>query len=150
MTRRNPKAPRGRPPWRVDEDTSRRLARVRRRDTTPEQQLRALLRDLGIRVRSTERSLPGSPDVVSIKGGWAIQVNGCFWHRHAGCARATLPKRNRDLWTEKFAANVERDRRLARALRSQGFRLLVVWECQLEERPARVAAELRRFVAAAG
>ncbi|BDG02825.1 hypothetical protein AMOR_18210 [Anaeromyxobacter oryzae] len=85
--------------------------------------------------------------MVSIKGGWAIQVNGCFWHRHAGCARATLPKRNRDLWTEKFAANVERDRRLARALRAEGFRLLVVWECQLDERPAHVAAKLRRFVA---
>lgn len=131
----------------VDEATSARLARVRRRDTTPEQKVRQLLRALRVRVGFTKRKLPGSPDFVSIKGGWAIQVHGCFWHQHPGCHRATMPKRNRALWEQKFAANLERDRRLALELRRLGFRLLVVWECDAEERPVQVARKLARLVA---
>ena len=135
-----------RPAWKVDEATSRRLARVRQRGTSPEQQVRVLLRGMGVRVRSSKRRLPGSPDIVSIKGRWAVQVNGCFWHQHPGCARATMPKRNRSLWEQKFAANMERDERLAAKLREMGFRLLVVWECEVEERPARVAARFARLI----
>jgi DNA mismatch endonuclease (patch repair protein) len=102
---------------------------------------------MGVRVRSTKRRLPGSPDLVSIKGRWAVQVNGCFWHQHSGCVRATMPKRNRALWEQKFAANLERDHRLASKLREMGFRVLVIWECEVEERPAYVATRLGRFVA---
>ena len=134
----------------VDDATSRRLARVRQRDTSPEQQVRTVLRKMGVRLGKPRRRLPGSPDVVSVKGRWAVQVHGCFWHRHAGCVRATTPTRNRALWVRKFEANQERDRRLASALRRLGFRLLVVWECEIEERPARVASRLARFVAPRG
>lgn len=84
---------------------------------------------------------------MSIKGRWAVQVNGCFWHQHSGCVRATMPKRNRALWEQKFAANLERDHRLASKLREMGFRVLVIWECEVEERPAYVATRLGRFVA---
>jgi DNA mismatch endonuclease (patch repair protein) len=140
----------GRPAWTVDEATSRRLARVRQRGTSPEQQVRLLLREMGVSVRSTKRRLPGSPDIVSIKDRWAVQVHGCFWHQHPGCVRASMPKRNRALWKQKFAGNLERDRRLAAKLREVGFRLLVVWECEVEERPALVASKLRQFIAGQG
>ena len=146
MTVRRARLVSGRPPWKVDPVTSLRLGRVRQRGTTPEQQVRRLPRGMGVRVRAARRRLPGSPDIVSIKGRWAVQVHGCFWHQHRGCAKATMPKRNRELWAQKFAGNQERDRRLAAELRRMGFRLLVVWECEVEERPADVTAKLNRFV----
>ena len=136
----------GRPAWKVDLTTSRRLALVRQRDTSPEQQVRRLLREAGVYVRRSGRRLPGSPDFVSLQGRWAIQVHGCFWHQHQGCPRATMPKRNRVLWRQKFTANRERDTRLARQLKAMGFRLLVLWECEIETRPSKVLSMLEKFV----
>ena len=75
---------------------------------------------------------------------WAIFVNGCYWHHHTGCLRATIPARNRDFWTTKFAANRRRDARKIRALRARGFRIVVVWECQTRDAAA-LAARLSRL-----
>lgn len=105
---------------------------VRGRDTTPERVVRQRLHRLGFRFRIGVRELPGRPDIVLPKWRTVIFVHGCFWHRHPRCRKATTPATRRAFWEAKFAANRERDRRHARSLRRQGWRVLVVWECQTQ------------------
>lgn len=112
-----------------DQATSRRMAGVRTRDTSPEMLVRSAVNRAGLRFRVNNRDLPGSPDVANRVRHWAIFVHGCYWHRHAGCSRATTPKRNAVFWRAKFAANVERDARSIRRLRALGFRVATIWEC---------------------
>lgn len=80
------------------------MSRVRQRGTKAERSVAAVLRDLGLNYRLNVRSLPGSPDFANRAGRWVIFVHGCFWHQHRGCPRATVPKRNREFWSEKFEA----------------------------------------------
>lgn len=109
--------------------------------------MRRAMSRLGIRYRMNVRSLPGAPDLASVRLRLAIFVHGCFWHRHRGCRRTTDPKRNSEFWTEKFADNVARDRRNVRLLRQRGFRVLIVWECETEapEFEAKLEAALARL-----
>src|SRR5438045_3715628 len=93
----------------TDRETSARMKRVRQRDTAPEIALRKWLWRQGYRFRVHNRRLPGTPDLSNTSKRWAIFVNGCFWHGHEGCARATVPKRNREFWVAKIAANQARD-----------------------------------------
>jgi DNA mismatch endonuclease (patch repair protein) len=129
----------------VDADTSARMANIRQRGTEPELAVRAMLTALGARYRTGNRDLPGSPDLANRNRHWAIFVHGCFWHAHPGCVKATLPKRNRTFWEDKFTANRARDRRAAASLRRLGFRTLVVWECELA-RSASVARRIANLV----
>ena len=73
-------------------------------------------------------------------------VHGCFWHGHLGCPKATVPARNRKFWADKFAANKARDARAVRALRKAGFVVAVVWQCEVEQQPARVRLRLERLL----
>lgn len=127
----------------VDAATSHRLGQIRQRGTAAELEVRRMLTSLGLHYRLGNRDLPGSPDVANRIRRWAVFVHGCFWHSHEGCPRATVPKRNRAFWEDKFAANRDRDRRAIDALRSMGYRAVVVWECELEN-PARVRRRLER------
>ncbi|GGK44763.1 very short patch repair endonuclease [Salinarimonas ramus] len=129
----------------TDEQRRALMQRVRQRKTAPEEAVAALLRSLGITYRRNVRSLPGSPDFANKSRGWAIFVNGCFWHHHTACGRATLPKNNADFWRAKFAANRSRDARKISELRRTGMRVVVVWECELEdsERLKRRLSDLR-------
>jgi len=113
-----------------DAKTSARMAGVRRAGTAPELAVRAALRALGLHYRVENRDLPGSPDVANRIHRWAVFVHGCYWHRHAGCRRATTPKRNAAFWCAKFDANVARDARARAALRRLRFRVVTIWECQ--------------------
>ena len=119
------------------------LARVRRTKTSAEEEVARLLRAHGLHYRRNVRSLPGSPDFANRRRGWAIFVNGCFWHHHTACARATVPKNNRAFWEDKFAANRRRDAAKIRGLRALGFRVLVIWECELDGCAARLERLLR-------
>lgn len=110
------------------------MSRVRSADTKPEWILRCGLHRLGFRYRLGNRQLPGRPDLVFPKYRAAVFVHGCYWHRHPGCKRATMPKSNTAFWRAKFSENEARDRRKVRELREQGWRVLVVWECELIER----------------
>lgn len=101
---------------------------------------------LGARFRVSNRDLPGSPDLANRKRLWVIFVHGCYWHRHPGCRRTTTPNRNRQFWIEKFERNVARDRRVQAELRSGGFEVGVVWECEIEKSPELVASDLRRLL----
>lgn len=120
------------PPFLAPTDPARSdlMRRVRQRKTEAEDQVAGALRALGIFYRRNVRSLPGTPDFANKSHHWAVFVNGCFWHHHAGCARATIPTRNRAFWMEKFSANRRRDEAKSRALVGTGFRVVVVWECE--------------------
>lgn len=106
------------------------MSRIRGRDTTPERRVRSALHRLGYRFRITPRSLPGRPDIVLPRFRAILFVHGCYWHRHSRCKLAYEPKSNRAFWQAKFAANVERDRRIRRDLKRQGWVVLTIWECQ--------------------
>jgi len=124
------------------------MSRIRGADTKPELVVRSALHRAGFRFRLHGRSLPGRPDIVLPKYGTVIFVHGCFWHRH-GCRLASEPRTRRDFWRAKFAANVARDSRNARALRALGWRVLTVWECALRTERSReraVATLIRRLL----
>lgn len=106
------------------------MARIRGTDTGPERIVRSELHRAGFRFRLHAARLPGRPDIVLPKHRVVVFVHGCFWHRH-GCRLTGTPSTRRAFWTAKFAANVARDRRSARALRRLGWRVLTVWECSL-------------------
>lgn len=107
------------------------MARVRQKRTSAELTVAGILRNLGHAYRLNVRSLPGSPDFANRKRRWAIFVQGCFWHHHTNCRRATVPKSNVGFWTAKLTANRVRDARSVRALRAMGFRVVMVWECEV-------------------
>lgn len=111
--------------------------------------MRRIVHRLGHRFRVKNRDLPGSPDIANRARKWGIFVHGCFWHRHRGCPRTTTPKRNRQFWLNKFAANQKRDRRAVLALRAAGFTPVTVWECETantEHLLARLKAALPRGI----
>lgn len=109
------------------------MRRVRSKNTTPERKVRSLLHRLGFRFRLHLKDLPGKPDIVLPKHSSVIFVHGCFWHRHPGCPRATTPAANQDYWLPKFKKTVERDKRNQIELRRRGWRVTVVWECELRD-----------------
>jgi DNA mismatch endonuclease (patch repair protein) len=108
------------------------MSRIRGKDTGPELRLRSLLHRAGYRFRLHDKTLPGKPDLVLKKHKTAIFVHGCFWHRHPGCRNATSPSTRPDFWQAKFEGTVERDRRAGETLHELGWRVLTVWECELE------------------
>ena len=103
---------------------------VKRSDTGAEIAVRQMLHALGLRFRLHRKDLPGTPDIVLPKYRTVVFVNGCFWHRHKSCAKATTPKTRVEFWTKKFNDNVARDRRNERALRKAGWAVLTIWECK--------------------
>jgi DNA mismatch endonuclease, patch repair protein len=107
------------------------MSRIRSRDTQPEIAVRSLLHRMGYRFRLHVRDLPGVPDIVLPKYASVIFVHGCYWHRHQGCKYAYTPKSNRAFWSGKFEANVKRHKAVARELLALGWRVIVVWECEL-------------------
>jgi DNA mismatch endonuclease Vsr len=115
------------------------MARVRQKGTAAEEAVGRALRGLGVAYRKNVRALPGSPDFANRRRRWAVFVQGCFWHRHTGCRRATTPKANRDFWLEKFTRNRARDAAAVRALRRMGIRVVLVWECQVEAAAPRLS-----------
>jgi DNA mismatch endonuclease (patch repair protein) len=115
------------------------MARIRGTDTKPEVIVRSALHRAGFRFRLYTRTLPGRPDIVLPKHGVVIFVHGCFWHRH-GCSLSSEPSTRRTFWSDKFARNVARDARNARALRTLGWRVLTVWECTLRTKSSRERA----------
>ena len=112
-------------------ERSERMSRIRDKDTQPELALRKVLHRLGLRYRLHGAGLPGKPDLVFPRYKTVVFVHGCFWHRHAGCKIASTPKSNMSFWLEKFEKNIARDARVAAQLEAKGWKVLVVWECEL-------------------
>lgn len=109
------------------------MTQVKGRNTRPEKAVRSLLHRMGYRFRLHRADLPGKPDIVLPKYHIAIFVHGCFWHRHAGCKRATMPVTNIYYWNRKFERNVARDMQNKAALECGGWSVLIVWECELKD-----------------
>ncbi|WP_368744718.1 very short patch repair endonuclease [Desertibaculum subflavum] len=109
---------------------SRIMRSIPQRNTRPELLVRRTLHALGARFRLHRRDLPGSPDIVLPRYKAAILVHGCFWHQH-GCKLSNVPRSRTDYWLPKLSRNVERDLEAVAALTSLGWRVLVLWECQL-------------------
>ena len=118
----------------VDQATrSRMMATVRSANTQPELLVRKFLHAHGYRFRLHQRALPGTPDIVLPKIRTCIFVHGCFWHHHSGCRYATMPKTRIEFWNEKLRRNVARDIQSVQALEFLGWRVLIIWECQLKK-----------------
>lgn len=109
------------------------MAKVKSKGTKPEMVVRRLLFSLGYRYRLHDRSLPGSPDIIFTRKKKVIFVHGCFWHRHDGCPLARLPKSRLDFWIPKLEGNRERDKCTLHQLKSRGWEVLVIWECELKD-----------------
>lgn len=107
------------------------MSGIRGRDTGPEMRVRRLLHGRGYRFRLHRRDLPGSPDLVLPRHRVVVFVHGCFWHFHAGCRLAKVPGSRPDFWRTKLLGNRARDAVAIDALRADGWRVLVVWECWL-------------------
>lgn len=107
------------------------MSRIRSKDTKPELLVRKYLFSRGLRFRVNVGRLPGHPDIVLAKYNALIEVRGCFWHRHEGCATATSPKSHVRFWREKFERNVARDRLHEEQWAAAGWRVFIVWECEL-------------------
>ena len=124
------------------------MSRIRSRNTGPELAVRHLLWSMGYRYRLHARELPGTPDIVFRRKHAAIFVHGCFWHLHAGCRDGTLPKSRKKYWHTKLRNNTIRDRRQIRTLRLSGWRVLRLWECEVQNYPKQVSTKLNRFLRA--
>ena len=133
------------PQFSTDDLTSARMKKVPSSDTKPEMLVRRVLWRFGYRYCTDQRDLPGRPDVVLPKHGCIVLVHGCFWHRHRCRAGQSFPASNVEQWEAKFNRTRERDRRNVNKLRRLGWRVLVVWECQLTD-IAQLATKLVRFI----
>ena len=124
------------------EKRSNVMKRIKSSDTKPEMFVRRLLFSQGFRYRLCRRSLPGCPDIVLAKHKTVVFVNGCFWHQHKGCPRASTPSSRTEYWTQKLRRNVERDKKAHAELAAQCWRILVVWECACRKRYAEKLSQL--------
>jgi DNA mismatch endonuclease (patch repair protein) len=121
------------------------MARVRSKDTRPELFVRRLVFAMGYRYRLHAKDLPGCPDLVFRSRQKVIFVHGCFWHRHEDCALARMPKSRLEFWRPKLQGNKRRDAKNMKRLAREGWKVLTIWECQLND-TVRLQTTIRRFL----
>ncbi len=109
------------------------MSQIKGKNTKPEELVRKYLFSQGFRYRKNDKRLPGSPDVVLPKYKTVIFINGCFWHGHEGCKYFVWPKSNEEFWKNKKQTNISRDKKKIAALESLGWKVVVVWECELKK-----------------
>lgn len=112
------------------EKRSELMSKVTGKETKPEITVRKYLFSKGFRFRKNVKTLPGSPDIVLPKYKTVVFVHGCFWHGH-NCRKGRLPGTNHEFWVDKIAKNTERDNRKISELTDLGWKVLVVWDCEL-------------------
>ncbi len=115
------------------EQRSINMSHIRGENTGLEIAVRECLFSQGFRYRKNDKKLPGKPDVVLKKYGAVIFINGCFWHHHAHCKLAYIPKTNTDFWINKFERNMKNDIKHSRELRKRGYHVITIWECRLKK-----------------
>jgi DNA mismatch endonuclease (patch repair protein) len=108
------------------------MSKIRSQNTKPEKLLRSLLFSNGFRFRIHRKDLPGKPDIVLLKYNTAIFVHGCFWHYHKDCREGRIPSTNSNFWKNKLSKNVKKDAEHISALEKLGWRVFVIWECEVE------------------
>ena len=112
------------------EKRSSNMSKIRAKNTVPELAVRSVLHKMGYRFRLHVKDLPGKPDIVLKRHNKVVFVNGCFWHQHLNCRRATMPKSNLSYWKPKLQRNVERFEDAKKLLKSKGWNVYIIWECQ--------------------
>lgn len=124
------------------------MAAIASKDMKPEMIVRSLVHRMGYRYRLHARDLPGKPDLVFRPRRKAVFVHGCFWHQHPkrSCKDGRAPKSNLGYWAGKLARNVGRDAANLARLRSMGWKVLVVWECEALKGGGGLAERLKRFL----
>ena len=105
---------------------------IKGKNTKPEEIVRKYLFSQGFRYRKNDKRLPGTPDIVLPKYRTVIFVNGCFWHGHQGCRYFVVPKTNTDFWMNKIDTNRIRDQKKISELEAMGWKVIVIWECELK------------------
>ena len=128
-------------------ERSKRMSLIQSKDTQLELRIRKLIHSMGFRYRLHRSDLPGKPDLVFGQKKKIIFINGCFFHHHAGCSRAALPKSRRGYWVPKLQENARRDRYNLKALRLLGWKILTIWECQSKDK-SYLSATILKFLAA--
>lgn len=132
--------------------TSKLMRAVRRRDTKAERVLRRTLWRIGLRYRTHDRELPGTPDIVFRRARVAVFVDGDYWHGHIYIKQGlpglklTLRTRNRDFWVSKILRNVERDRRQSAELVGRGWKVMRFWESDVLRDSHKLAAKIRNYL----
>ena len=127
------------------EQRSRCMSAIRSKNTKPEMIVRSVTHCMGYRFRLHRKDLPGKPDLVFPRRRKAIFVHGCFWHQHPNCRFATRPATRAEFWAEKLDGNVARDEKHITALQELGWKVGVVWECEIRDLQ-RLELELRAFL----
>ena len=115
---------------------SENMRRIKNKDMKPELEVRRLIFSLGFRYRIHKKDLPGRPDIVLPKHKAIIFVHGCFWHQHSkqGCSDAKVPETNIEYWMAKLERNRERDKKNRADLIKMGWRVLILWECEIKDK----------------
>lgn len=117
------------------EQRHRNMSAIKGKNTKPEILVRKMLHSMGFRFRLHSKELPGKPDIVLPKYKTAIFVHGCFWHRHPDCKYSTSPSTNVEFWVRKFAENTLRDEKKINELISLGWKVHVIWTCEIKDTP---------------
>ena len=126
-------------------ERSERMSRIRGVNTKPELLVRSIVHRCGYRYKLHDASLPGKPDMVFPRRRRVVFVHGCFWHRHPRCSLARLPKSKLNFWLPKLTLNRSRDIRNVAKLRRAGWKVAVIWECQVK-RTEWLERKLRKFL----
>ena len=109
------------------------MSRIRGKDTKIEVKVRQYLFSQGFRYRKNVTDMPGKPDIVLPRYRTVIFIHGCYWHRHEGCKNCSIPGTNQEFWLQKFQKNVENDLKHKTQLETAGWKVLILWECQIEK-----------------
>ena len=108
------------------------MSRIRGKDTRPEILVRKYLFHNGLRYRKNDKNLPGHPDIVLPKYKTVVFINGCFWHGHENCKWAKTPTTNTSFWQAKILSNQERDKKVTSLLKTMGWQVITIWQCELK------------------
>lgn len=127
------------------ETRSYNMSQIKGKNTKPEILVRQYLYAHGFRYRLHVKDLPGKPDIVLPKYKTAILINGCFWHGHHGCKYYVVPKTRTEFWQQKINGNIANDEKAILALQEKGYKVIVIWECELKKN--RIEETLQQLVA---
>lgn len=117
------------------------MSKIKGKNTSIEVMCRKYLFSRGFRYRKNFRTLPGTPDIVLKKYKTVIFVNGCFWHHHEGCKKARIPKTHTDFWQKKIDRNIKNDQLHTQQLLDLGWKVIVIWECELSKKEFQTTME---------
>jgi len=110
------------------------MSKIRGNKTKPEELVGKFLFSKGFRYRKNDKRYPGRPDIVLRKYNTIIFIHGCFWHGHENCKAAKLPETNEDFWGKKISDNIARDRKNIQKLRNEGWRVIIIWQCEIQNK----------------